>query len=328
MINKSEVKKILVISLSNIGDVILTFPVMDILKAEFPQAKLSVVIGPKAETLLMANPLLDKVYLYDKRQKIWKILEWIWKLRRENFDLVVDLRNTAIPLLLGARYRTSVFAASAEHGHMKDKHILRLKTLLPGAQPTKMRFALYLSDESKDYIQKVIKSYMNQLSKYIVICPGAADSNKRWGAQGFKKLADCLIEIFDTRIFFAGDESDWNFVNQLMQHMKHAGVNLCGMTTLSQLASLIEGACLVITNDSAPLHLASYLNKPVVALFGPTDPRLFGPWSEKSHSIRRNENCPACQHLKGFPHNCMKNITWEEVFELIQTEFREVLAYP
>ncbi len=98
--NKSEIKKILVVSLTNIGDVILTFPVIDILKKDFPSAKLSIVIGPKAESLFFKNPYLDKIHIFDKHQPPLKSLSWIGELRRERFDLVVDLRNTAIPFLI------------------------------------------------------------------------------------------------------------------------------------------------------------------------------------------------------------------------------------
>jgi len=76
------------VSLTNIGDVILTFPVIDIIRNDFPSAKLFVVIGPKAETLLKGNPYLEKCYIFDKHQSALKSLSWIKALRQEHFDLV------------------------------------------------------------------------------------------------------------------------------------------------------------------------------------------------------------------------------------------------
>jgi len=106
-LKKSKIRKILVISLTNIGDVILTFPVIDILKRDFSSAKLSVVIGPKAESLLKGNPHLENIYIFDKRQPFLKTVAWVNELRKEKYDLVVDLRNTAIPFLIFPEYMTT-----------------------------------------------------------------------------------------------------------------------------------------------------------------------------------------------------------------------------
>ena len=99
-INKSTIKKILVISLSNIGDIVLTLPVIDILRHDFSDAKVSVVIGAKGEPLLKGNPIFENIYIYIKRQPLKDLFAWMGKLRRENFDLVVDLHNTAIPFVV------------------------------------------------------------------------------------------------------------------------------------------------------------------------------------------------------------------------------------
>ena len=115
MLNKSEINKILVISLTNIGDVILTFPVIDILKEDFPSAKLSIVIGPKAESLFCDNPHLEKVHIFNKHQLPFKTLRWVLGMRKEHFDLVVDLRNTAIPFMISPRYRTSCRSPPRNH---------------------------------------------------------------------------------------------------------------------------------------------------------------------------------------------------------------------
>src|SRR3990167_8349169 len=93
-IDKTKIKKILLITLSNIGDVIVSFPVMDILKGE---------------SLLKNHPLIQQVYVYDKRQPMTKTMALLGQLRRERFDLVIDLRNTAIPFLIGAKYCTFPF---------------------------------------------------------------------------------------------------------------------------------------------------------------------------------------------------------------------------
>ena len=106
MLDKNVIKKILVISLSNIGDVILTFPVIDILKRDFAEARIDLVVGINGESLVAGNPCLGKIYVYRKNQTPWAILQWLRTLAKERYDCVVDLRNTAIPFLISAKIRT------------------------------------------------------------------------------------------------------------------------------------------------------------------------------------------------------------------------------
>src|SRR5438128_14496 len=124
-LDHSLIKNILVISLSNIGDVILTCPAIDILCRDFPSAQVTVVIGPKAATLLEGNARL-RVVVYDKHMPWAGQWHWFNTMRRECFDLVVDLRNTLLPFFLNTRVRTRPQGQSFK-GHMRQKHLDRLR---------------------------------------------------------------------------------------------------------------------------------------------------------------------------------------------------------
>jgi len=147
-ISKSKIKKILVITLSNIGDVILTFPVIDILKRDFPKAELSVVVGPKAASLLDRNPQIDQIFVFQKKQSFFKMISWIFSLRRSNYDLVVDLRNTMIPFLVSTKYLTSPFLKRQPHRHMSQQHLLRLKSIYSFKNESQERFALHIQTKA------------------------------------------------------------------------------------------------------------------------------------------------------------------------------------
>ena len=108
-IDTDKVRKILVISLSNIGDIILTTPVISILREHFPSSCIKVLVGPKGLSLFENCKTVDEVIIFDKHVSWLKQVNFVLKLRKEKFDLVVDLRNTVIPLLIGARFRTSLF---------------------------------------------------------------------------------------------------------------------------------------------------------------------------------------------------------------------------
>src|SRR3989338_380591 len=314
--DKSEIHKILVISLSNIGDVILTFPVIDVLAHDFPLARISVVVGIKAEGLLQGNTYLDKVYIFDKKQPLRKTISWVMALRRKRFDCVVDLRNTAIPFLIFPKYRTSLAAGYKEDISMKQKHLNRLRTVYAYACEPETSHALFISEEDKSYVSGIFDKELGGNPRYAVVAVGAADQSKRWLERGFVEVCGRLIKKYSLSIVLVGDEKDAAGGTRIASGVQGPIINLCGRTTLVQLAEVIRRSLLTIANDSAPMHLASYLNKPVLALFGPTDARKYGPWSTNSRYIKKDQFCPACQNpQEASRHTCLEAITAQEVLD-------------
>ncbi len=309
-----KIKKILLISLSNIGDVILSFPVLDILKKDFPLAKLSVVIGPKAESLLKENSCLDELIIFNKHQSALKMISWIFELRRKHFDLVIDLRNTAIPFLMGAKKKTPLRTIKRANQHMRDKHLARLRSVYNYKEESFKQYALDISEENRNFVEQLINKEIGKGQKFILIASGAASHTKRWTEQGFAEAGDALFQRTGFKIVFIGDKTDYKIAKRIAERMKESTINLCGRTSLIQLAILMEKAQCVLSNDSAPMHLASYLNKPVCALFGPTSSQQYGPWSKQSVVIKNNTQCHKCHHLeKEAEHTCMEAIKSEQV---------------
>ncbi len=313
-LDASKIKTILVISLSNIGDVILTFPVIDVLKRDFRTAQLSVVVGPKAESLFRENPHIENIFVYNKQESLWKTIQWILKLRREQFDLVVDLRNTAIPLLLSPKYCTPLHPASAKNIHMKKKHQDVLRKIWYFSDDAENRVALRVNMSDKRFIEQKLHPSIGINEKYFVVGPGAADYSKRWKDDKFAKACDAFIETYRVKMVFAGSHADQEFTQSIVRQMKNKALDLCGQTDLTQLAALIECSSFVLANDSAIMHMASYFNIPVVAIFGPTDPVKYGPWSSRSRAVKSSFVCPACQNPKlNVSHQCMDHIEVDDV---------------
>jgi ADP-heptose:LPS heptosyltransferase len=314
--DKSGIHKILVISLSNIGDVILTFPVIDVLAHDFPCAGLSLVVGPKAEGFFKGNPSLDKVYIFDKKQPLRKTVSWVFELYRQRFDCVVDLRHTAIPFLIFPKYRTSLTAGYKGDMHMKQKHLRRLRTVHTYDCEPETSYALFISEEDRLCVSGILDKELCGNQRYVVVAPGAADQNKKWPEKGLAEICGQMIRKYPVAVVLVGGENDAGAGERIAGVAPCPIVNLCGRTTLVQLAEVIRRSLLVIANDSAPMHLASYLNKPVLALFGPTDARKYGPWSANSRYIRKDQFCPACQNPRGSSrHTCMESITSQEILD-------------
>lgn len=323
-LNNSAVHKILVVSLTNIGDVILTLPVIDVLKEDFPSAQIYVVIGPKAESLFKDNSYVHKVYVFDKRQSYAKTLTWLLQLRRENFDMVIDLRNTAIPFFLWPKRRTFFRMAKASRMHMKDKHLNRLRTVYPYSMTD--RRALVIPPKDRAYVAELIKTRIGEGCPYIVIAPGAGDQAKAWPEERFAQIGDELIKSCRVKVVLIGDERDRETAEAIAQRMVNKPVNLCGQTDLVQSAEVLRHARLAIVNDSAPLHLASYMDVPLLALFGPTDPQKYGPWSSRNCFVKKSASCPACEVPKsGKRHVCIQTISVADVMEALKTHYQDLL---
>lgn len=315
-----KIKKILVISLTNIGDIVLTLPVVDILKQDFPEAQLSLVVGPLGETLLKGNHFIHKLHIFNKHQAVLKTMAWVWELRKERFDLVIDLRNTAIPFLIAARHKTSLFLKRNDDQHMRWQHVNRLRSVCPFSPlEAEHRYALNVLHEDKCYVDDMIKEAIGADNPFMIMSPGAADERKRWTEEGFALFADKILEMDKIKVVFVGNAGDRKIVQRITKRMSRDVVNLSGKTTLIQLAHLFRRCSLLVVSDSGAMHLASYLDVPVLGLFGPTDPFQYKPWGAVGGYIRKEKDCPACQSPRSDgKHQCMQAISAQDVFNAFE----------
>ncbi len=279
---QTDIKRILVISLSNIGDAILTFPVVDALINAYPNAEVSVIVASKSKALFLYNPKLKNIFEYDKKINILDKLKWVLRLRREKFDLVIDLKNSAIPFILWPRYRTSVEIKKDENIHMKDKHIERLKTVYQGEIAFSPQHMLFLGEEDEARVNWLLKSFIKGNERFVVMAPGSLNEFKRWDKEKFKEVARHVINHNKLKVVFIGDGSDKVIADFICDGLKESTLNLCGKTSLLQCAGIVKQATMALVNDSGPMHMASYFDKPVVALFGPSKVHQYGPWSSQS----------------------------------------------
>ncbi len=161
-------------------------------------------------------------------------------------------------------------------------------------------------------------------AQVVVICPGARSHIKRWPAAGFAEVAERLITEARVDILFAGEPAESALIQEVIGLMSRRAHNAAGLVTIRQLGVVMERARLIITNDSAALHVASAVGRPTVAIFGPTDERKYGPTASASRTIRRRLFCAPCeQALCRYSHECMRFIAPEEVFEAAASLLRQ-----
>lgn len=314
IIDKSQVKRILVITLSNVGDIILTTPVIRALSEEFPDSRIDVMAGPNGKEIFEKDPRVFKLIIYDKHMPIAEKRRLQLKLKKLKYDLVVDLRNTIFPLLLGPKYRTATIQRFPKHTiHKKEQHLYRLKSL--GIEKMEECTYIHIPKEDEDYISNMLKE--NGVSeKIVVVSPGAKSHLKRWGIDGFANICDRLMDECKASVIFVGVDEDKDIVKRIADKMKNRPYNFINNTNIRQLASLLKKAKLLITNDSAPLHLGCAVGARILALFGPTDPKKYGPTGEFDLVISEKLSCSPCESAScGYNYECMKSISPEEVFD-------------
>ncbi len=313
-------EKILFITLTNIGDAILTLPVIDELRAYLPQAEITVLTGPRPSELFEDNPYIKRAIIYDKHSSLSLKLGLFRMLRQEKFDVVVDLRNSLFGLFLAAGYKTSVFSgAPGRIKHMRQRHLYKIRGIieaLGAAKSELLHRSLPYYQADRAYIETILKeSGTGPGDKVIVVSAGGRSQTKLWPKEKFARLIEALDKEYKAGIVLIGDQGDSGASQYIRQNCQVPVLDLSGRTTLKQAALLLQRASVLITNDSANLHLASYLDIPVVAIFGPTDEFKYGPWSSNCRTVKKEIACRPCMkaRCRYGTIECLQRVSPEEV---------------
>ncbi|MDD3087146.1 MAG: lipopolysaccharide heptosyltransferase II [Candidatus Omnitrophica bacterium] len=312
-------EKILFITLNNIGDCILALPVLDALRGIFPKGHISVLSSKRAQDLFLGNPAVDKFILYDKRIRIREKLRLFRSLNKENFDLVVDLRNS----LMGFIFKVKVFSMPflripGSIRHMRDRHLCQLRR--QGAIPSAERYFCTSFDDGKYIESLLVDAGINSGDNYIVISAGSLSQAKRWPKERFAELAARLIKEFKVKIILVGEKTDQPLNQHINSFLSGVCLDLSGKTNLRELAYLLKKARLVVSNDSAVMHMASYLDVPTVAIFGKSDDTKYGPWSRDKVLVKKEIFCRPCQKAQCLYGNlrCLSLVKVEDVLRAVR----------
>jgi ADP-heptose:LPS heptosyltransferase len=270
------------------------------------------MVGPRGKAVFEKDPFVFKLIIYDKHMPLIAKRRLQLKLKKLRYDLVVDLRNTVFPLLISPRYRTATVQRFPPGViHSMDKHLYRLKSL--GITDLVRQSELYIPKEDEEFVGKLIRDE-GLAGPIVVMNPGAKSHLKRWKADGFAAVADALAESCKADIVLVGLEEDAAVAEEVIKKMKRKCANFVNRTNIRQLAALLKRSRLLITNDSAPLHLGCAVGAKVLALFGPTDPKKYGPTGEFDSAISRKLHCSPCEKaVCEYNYECLGSIDPEEV---------------
>lgn len=302
----------------------MTLPALDALRHNFPQAKIIVMTAERPRHIFEGNPGISKLIVYNKRSTIKDNLGLFRELKKEKFDLIVDLRNSLFGALLPAGYKTSPFLIIPYNLlHMKYRHLYRLPKIIKPVDIGDKK-SIHISPADEEYINSALKAGgISKEDKIVIMAPGARSHTKRWPQEKFADLVGTLVEELGLKVILVGDENDVAVCGHIAKYHKNKILDLSAKTTITQLSYLLKKSKLLITNDSATLHLASYLNIPTIAIFGPTNEFKYGPWSDIASIVKKDIFCRPCEKAQCKFNNseCLNLIKTEDVLRPV----REIL---
>jgi lipopolysaccharide heptosyltransferase II len=338
--DRSRVGRVVVFHLNQIGDLMFTLPALKALRESYPAAHITSVVRPYLAGLLAESGFVNEVHQRPPGP-LHTAVGLGMELRKHRPDLAVAFSQSATMALCarisGAKHRVgyvdSHLARLLTHriqvrGIPCPNKVLRLVRGL-GLEPAKQDYVglVRLSSEDREYGEQLLaeaelwgEGRLSGDGPLIALAPGESSGRpyKSWTTEGFTEVAVKLQQDECARLLVVGSENDRPLGQEILAPVA-AGqrLNLAGRTTPSQLAAVLAKCDLLIGIDSGPMHVAAAMGRPVVALFGPTDPGRTGPQGEGHEVIFHRQECwgpcvhpvtPNCGH-----RNCMMAITPDEV---------------
>jgi len=265
---------ILLVTLSNIGDAVMTTPVMEALHGKHPQAVMDIVADPRSSELFAHCPYRDRVIHRDKQQGWRGSLALVRELRRSRYDLIVDLRTDGLAWLLRGRRRLTRHGARRPEGHAVERHMQVIRRYVGTAGIPSTR--LWFDGREQEYANRTLAGLPGR--RWLALGAGARWEPKRWPPGSFRELVQRRREDIDA-VVLLGSQADADSCRILADGLSLPCLDLAGRTGLLEAAALLSRMSLFIGNDSGLGHLAAAVGTPTLTLFGPGDPQRYRPWN-------------------------------------------------
>ena len=329
-------RRILIVKLSSIGDVVQSLPVAGALRRRFPEAYIAWAVAPAAAEAVAGNPHLSEVLVVGGSATHGGVrslppLASPLRLRRAlheiGFDTTLDLqgllKSAAIAYLSGARqrigYRTLHEATflfnnrrlvpNRREVHAVDSYLDFAEVL--GAKREPVEFTIAVSDEDR----REVEVLLGGRDRLAALIPGARWESKLWPAERFAAVADALAEKAGLESVVIGAPADRALAAAIAAAAKSPILDLTGRTTLKQAAEVFRRCRLTVGNDTGPLYISAAMGTPTVALFGPTDARRLGPYGAGHAKVVAEVDCAPCRNRRCERRTCMEAIAPEQVVE-------------
>jgi ADP-heptose:LPS heptosyltransferase len=323
----SNVKKILLFRLSSFGDIVLTFPLVNILRNNFPDAFISFITKDEYIPLISLNPKIDNcisIQMINNNSSNRQV-------RFSEYDIIIDLQNNIKSKLFLPIFQKNIFRYK-KNNFKKFILVLFKINLFSEVIPVYKKYIQSVKSIIPYYSEIFSISDLNFINNnipaenYIALAPSSKHFTKIYPVENYIKI---INNLNSSTFVLLGDnsENDLKICNQISESCKNV-INKCGKLSFSELAGVINNSKCVLSNDSGISHLSESLNRKVVAIFGSSIPEFgFAPQLIKSIMIENKEiKCRPCSHI-GKPKcpkktfDCMKNIDYKLIIsKLIEDE--------
>jgi len=326
---------ILIIKQSSLGDVLHSTGHVRTIRENFPGSTITLLTAERSYEIFKHDRNVDKVLLFekDRAKREWRsnpgwvvrhVFSLLREVRRTHYDLAFDLqgRLKTVFFLYGARADRKYvkgrwlflhrFRKPEIHAIEEMDQVLRMA----GLHVTNSDMEIATSSEEEKAIDVLLKRINPTNKKILIMSPFTRWETKNWGLEKFKTVINGLT--MDVLVIFTGLADRKAEIDQLVsQAHGRSVVNLAGELTLLELAELLKKSHLVVTGDSFPMHLASALHTPLIALFGPTDEKRVGYVGEHVTLLRAGDMCRLCYRRDRCRQNCITYIQPETVLREI-----------
>ncbi len=295
-----NIRKILFIRLSAIGDVIRVIPAMESVRITYPDAQIDWVVEQKASDVITGHPAINQCIIFQRSKDIRTSIKYfveICKLIRKNhYDLVLDfhgiLKSGFLSFISKAPYRISFAPPRAQElsyifsthriSLPKDQILTRVDENFIlvdaiGAEKIDDWMGMIIPPEIEEEVQKLLQTLFETNKKLILIHPPVERPEKQWPHENFAKLADLLISDGRFEVLFTWGPGQLDTIKQITKQMQYPVLVSPQLPTLKHLASLISNASIFISGDTGPMHLAWLLQQPAICIFGGTNPEQHAP---------------------------------------------------
>ncbi len=331
-LEKKDIRNILVIKFGGIGDILLTTPVFPNLRAYFPDAVLNLLTLRHSRDILIDNPYLTRAFTYDPSEdKSWCLVK---NIRKQKYDLVIDLfgnpRTAFITFMSGARYRFGFrfrgrnyaynIQADGRGGqvHNVEFNLDALRALEIPVVSTEL--FLPLNIVHREFADKFVRSLGLEGKTLIGISKTGGWESKRYKSDDYIELINKLSRTFDVSFLLIwGTKKEKEDCEYIAANITAGNAYVIPDSPIKYLGALIQKCSLVVGNDSGPLHIAVAVGTPTLGIYGPTNPKLQGPYGDRNLSIVKDDlDCLYCNLLECDRGNvCMTELSKDRITDEI-----------